>query len=110
VKPDERRAGFVRLGVVVGVLATLSVVLAGLFALAGADPDEAVGAGTGLVGVVLVVLALGAFFKASPMSRPRAPDQLVTLTQAEARRDAERLALGLFALGIVFSLVSLAVG
>jgi hypothetical protein len=110
VNAEERRAGFVRLGFVVGALVVTSLLFAGGFVVAGASATRALGAGTGLVGVVLVGVAVGAFMKANPMRRPPIEQGRLQLSAVDSRRDAERLALGAFTLGIAFLLIALTLG
>jgi hypothetical protein len=107
---DELRAGIARLALVLGGLVVAALVLSLLFGLGGRSASDALAAGIGIVGVVLVVVGLGASFKASPLSTTRTPGGGRERASSDARRDAERLAFGLFALGIVFSLVALALG
>jgi hypothetical protein len=110
VNADERRAGLIRLSIVVGALVVASLVVAAGFGLAGATFTDALGAGTGVIGILLVVVAMGAFVKANPMSRHHVGEGRLQMSASDARRDTERFALGMFVLGIAFLLTAMSLG
>lgn len=105
--PEERLAGFKRLGLMaaglVGAALVIALVLAGL----GSTRDQALAAGSGVVGIALVMGGVVAFGRTSAIRRTAGVYGRATV---EERKDAERLALGLFASGILFSVCSLALG
>ena len=107
---DELRGGLGRLAIILAVLVALCLLAAAGFALAGAPARAALSAGTGVVGIFLVVFGIGASMKASPLHAHRASQRgNEVMSPVDAQRDAERLAMGLFVLGILLSLVALLV-
>lgn len=103
----ERRAGVKRLGLVTGGLVGVALLLALVFAVLGATATAALSAGSGLVGILLVLAGVAAFTRTSPVRRSRGSYSMAT---TESRREAEMLALGLFGFGITFSALALVLG
>jgi hypothetical protein len=106
---EELRSGLRRLGfITLGLMAT-SFVISVMLVVLGSPLRAAVAAGTGTVGVLMVLSGLGAFAKASPWRQARsAPPAAAELPVS--RRDTEYLALGLFGYGIAFSNCALVLG
>jgi len=104
----ELQIGLRRLGIATIVLIGVALAMSWLFALSGAPARNAIAGGTGSIGILLVLCGIGAFVRARPTSarHRRALDARAPIDN----RDVERLALGLFAYGITFSVVALAVG
>lgn len=104
---EERRAGFKRLGLIVVGLVAAALLLSLVFAGFGARGARAAAAGTGVVGVGLVLGGVLAFGRTGPVRRTAGTLQRASV---EERKEAERLALGLLALGVAFSIMALVLG
>lgn len=104
---SELLAGVRRLAIVLVVLVVMSALCAGTFVAFGAPARAAVSAGSGVVGVLLVVCGLGAFLRAQPARRAAGAIHVVERLDG---REAEGLSGGLLGLGIVFCAVSLGIG
>lgn len=105
--PEERRAGVRRLGLIVAGLVAAALVISIVFAGMGAAGTEALSAGCGVVGIVLVGAGVVTFGRTGPVRRTAGVLHRATVDE---RKDAERLALGLFGFGIAFSALALAIG
>jgi hypothetical protein len=105
----EVRRGLVRLAVITAGLIAGALVASVLFVLIGARGRAALAAGTGSIGMLLVLSGAAAFTKTSPVRQARAMPDAADLDTKKIR-EAEHLALGLFAYGIVFSVAALAMG
>jgi hypothetical protein len=103
---DERRAGYRRLVVVSAVIVGVALLTGLVFVALGADLASGVGAGIGLVGILMVIGGVVAFSRTASVRRSNGD---IRLASASERKAAERLALGLLAGGILFSVVSLVV-
>ena len=104
---DELLAGMRRLALVVMVLVAVSAICALAFIAFGATTRAGISAGSGVVGVLLVVGGLGAFLRARPARRSGGEIQVVERVE---RREAEGLSGGLLGLGIVFCAIALGIG
>ena len=104
--PEERRAGYRRLALAGAVLVSLALLVGLVLVALGADAASGIGAGFGMVGLVLVLGGVVAFTRTGSIRRSHGEVRMAT--DAE-RKDAERLALALLGTGIIFSVVSLAV-
>lgn len=109
MKPAEIRRGMVRLTGVTVALVVGALLASSLFLLLGARGRGAIAAGSGAVGTLLVFAGVAAFAKASPVRYVRSQPYDDASSIAE-RRDTERLSLGLFAFGLAFEAVALALG
>lgn len=105
--PEERRAGLKRLGLITVGLAGSALLVALVFAGTGSTGQAALAAGFGVVGIALVLGGVVAFGRTGPVRRTAGVYQRAT---DEQRKEAERMALGLFAFGISFSILALALG
>jgi predicted phage tail protein len=105
--PEERRAGFKRLGLLTLGLVGAAGLLALVFAGMGAAGQAALAAGCGVVGIALVLGGVVAFGRTGPVRRTAGVYQRASVEQ---RKEAERMALGLFAFGITFSVLALVLG
>lgn len=104
---DELRAGLRRLALVAAVLVVVAAVVSAGFVVAGTSARRGLSAGTGVVGMLLVVAGIAAFFRTQPVRRDT--EGLRVVERAE-RREAEALSGGLLGLGVAFCAVSLGVG
>ncbi len=105
----EVRRGLYRLAVITAGLIAGALVASAVFILIGARGRAAIAAGTGTIGMLLILGGAAAFTKTSPVRQARAMPDAAEIDTTEVRQ-AEHLALGLFAYGIVFSAVALAMG
>jgi hypothetical protein len=107
VSRAELLAGLRRLGLVLVALVAFSGLCAAGFVAFGASARSGMSAGSGVVGVLLVVCGLGAFLRTQPARRAEGGIHVVERLE---RREAESLSGGLLGLGIVFCAVSLGIG
>jgi hypothetical protein len=107
---EELRSGLRRLSVVIAALAATACLLGAVFTAAGATARAGLAAGTGVVGVALVLGGVGAFARTGSLARRRAVSPHGPNGQPGWTHDNEPLAFGLLVLGAVFSGVSLALG
>lgn len=105
----ELRGGLLRLALITAGLIVGALVASAVFVLIGARGRAALAAGTGTIGMLLILGGAAAFTKTSPVRQARALPDGVEIDTTEVRQ-AEHLALGLFAYGIVFSAAALAMG
>ena len=105
--PEERGAGLRRLALIAVGLVGAALVIALVFASLGSTRAQALAAGSGMVGIALVMGGVVSFSRTSAIRRTAGVYGRATV---EERKEAERLALGLFASGILFSVCSLALG
>jgi hypothetical protein len=105
----EIRRGLIRVAAITAGLVVGAFVASGIFMLFGAQGRAAIAAGTGTIGMLLVFSGTAAFTKTSPVRQARAMPAAADLDTTQLRQ-AEHLALGLFAYGIAFSVVALAMG
>jgi cytochrome c biogenesis protein CcdA len=103
----ELRQGLRRLLFVVLGLVALVVALSAGFVAFGATARNGVSAGAGSVGLLLVLVGVGAFSRTQPVRRGSGGFHIVDRSE---RRDAEALTGGLLGLGVLFCVLSLGIG
>ena len=104
---DEFRAGLRRLAIVSIALVVVAAIMSGGFMMFGATVRGGMSAGTGIVGLLLVVVGIATFGRTQPVRRGPAGFEVV---ERADRRDAEALTGGLLGLGIAFCAVALGIG
>lgn len=104
---EEQLAGLRSLALIAVGLAGAALFIALVFAGLGSTRGQALAAGFGVVGIALVMGGVVSFSRTSAIRRTAGVYGRATV---EERKDAERLALGLFSAGILFSLVALVLG